>query len=184
MGSLSEAVLGNGELSYMNIGLSRAPYWGGFTNTFTYRNWELYMHTTYSLNYKVYNSILAEYTSGTSWTSSNLHKVPSSLKIWENPGDKADIPMVNADPAFVQELNDETSFCYTDASHLRISNIRLTYNFPRQWMKVVGVQSAALSFSCDNVYTFASKFFSGMDPENVGGWAAPRRFIFSLNVTF
>lgn len=68
--------------------------------------------------------------------------------------------MVNADPAFVQELNDETSFCYTDASHLRISNIRLTYNFPRQWMKVVGVQSAALSFSCDNVYTFASKFFS------------------------
>ena len=184
VGSLSEAVLGNGELSYMNIGLSRAPYWGGFTNTFTYRNWELYMHTTYSLNYKVYNSILAEYTSGTSWTSSNLHKVPSSLKIWENPGDKADIPMVNADPAFVQELNDETSFCYTDASHLRISNIRLTYNFPRQWMKVVGVQSAALSFSCDNVYTFASKFFSGMDPENVGGWAAPRRFIFSLNVTF
>ena len=184
VGSLSEAVLGNGELSYVNIGLSRAPYWGGFTNTFTYRNWELYMHTTYSLNYKVYNSILAEYTSGTSWTSSNLHKVPSSLKIWENPGDKADIPMVNADPAFVQELNDETSFCYTDASHLRISNIRLTYNFPRQWMKVVGVQSAALSFSCDNVYTFASKFFSGMDPENVGGWAAPRRFIFSLNVTF
>ena len=29
VGSLSEAVLGNGELSYVNIGLSRAPYWGG-----------------------------------------------------------------------------------------------------------------------------------------------------------
>lgn len=43
---------------------------------------------------------------------------------------------------------------------------------------------AALSFSCDNVYTFASKYFAGMDPENVGGWAAPRRFIFGLNVTF
>ena len=184
VGSLSEAVLGNGELSYVNIGLSRAPYWGGFTNTFIYKNWELYLHTTYSLNYKVYNSVLAEYTSGTSWTSSNLHKVPSGLKIWEKPGGKADIPMVNADPAFVQELNRETSFCYTDASHLRISNIRLTYNLPQQWMKKICVQSAALSFSCDNVYTFASKYFAGMDPENVGGWAAPRRFIFGLNVTF
>ena len=29
--SLVDATLGNGELSYVDIGLSRAPYWGGFT---------------------------------------------------------------------------------------------------------------------------------------------------------
>lgn len=182
--SMIDATNGNGEMSYVNIGLGRAPYWGGFTNTFSYKNWELYVHTAYSLKYKVYNDIITEYTSGTDWTYRNLHKVPSVWKIWEKPGDKADIPMVNADPAFMQDLGRETSFSYTDASHFRISNIRLTYRFPQQWMNAIHLQSAALSFTCDNVHTFTSKQFAGNDPDNVNGWAAPRRFIFGLNVTF
>lgn len=182
--TMLEATNGNGEASYVNVGLSRAPYWGGFTNTLSYRNWELYVHTTYSLHYKVYNDILAEYTSGTRWMRNNMHKLPSGWKIWEKPGDKADVPMMNADPADMLDLGNETSFCYTDASHFRISNIRLTYRFPQAWMDAVHLQSAALSFSCDNVHTFTSKRFIGNDPENVGGWAAPRRFIFGLNVTF
>lgn len=182
--TMVEATSGNGELSYVNIGLGRAPYWGGFTNTFSYKNLELYVHTTYSLKYKVYNRIKASYTYGNDWTTSNLYKLPSGWKIWEKPGDEADIPMVNADPAFVQNLGSETSFAYTDASHWRISNIRLTYRLPQQWMNSIHLQSAALSFSCDNVYTITSKKFVGIDPENVGGWAAPRRFIFGLNVTF
>ena len=182
--TLTEATNGNGELSFVNIGLGRAPYWGGFTNTFSYKNWDLYVHSTYSLHYKVYNELKAEYTSGTRWTTQNLHKVPSQWKIWKEKGDQADIPMVNADPAFKQDLSSATSFCYTDASHWRISNIRLTYRLPQEWLKVIYLQSAALSFTCDNVYTLTSKEFAGNDPENVGGWAAPRRFIFGLNVTF
>lgn len=182
--TLTEATNGNDELSFVNIGLGRAPYWGGFTNTFSYKNWELYIHTTYNLHYKVNNTLKSEYTYGTLWTGQNLHRVPSVWKIWKEKGDKADIPMVNADPAFKQDLSSETSFCYTDASHWRISNVRLTYRLPQEWLKAVYLQSAALSFTCDNVYTLTSKEFAGNDPENVKGWAAPRRFIFGLNVTF
>ena len=94
------------------------------------------------------------------------------------------IPMMNADPAYMLDLGTETSFCYSDASHFRISNIRLSYRFPQAWMEMLHLQSAALSFSCDNVHTFTSSRFIGNDPENVAGWAAPRRFIFGLNVTF
>ena len=114
----------------------------------------------------------------------NLHKLPSGWKIWEKAGDKADIPMMNADAAYMLDLGTETSFCYSDASHFRISNIRLSYRFPQAWMEMLHLQSAALSFSCDNVHTFTSSRFIGNDPENVAGWAAPRRFIFGLNVTF
>ena len=32
---------------------------------------------------KVYNDVLAEYTSGTGWMRNNLHKLPSGWKIWE-----------------------------------------------------------------------------------------------------
>lgn len=182
--TLIDATLGNGESSFVDIGLSRAPYWGGFTNTLTYKNWELYVHTVYNLHYKVYNSILSSFTNGRSWTTGNMYKVPDHWKIWENPGDDADLPMVNADPAFRQDLSTNTSFAYMDASHLRISTIRLSYNFPQQWLKSIGMQSATLSFNCENVYTFASKDFLRSDPENLNGWAAPRQFVFGLNVTF
>lgn len=83
-----------------------------------------------------------------------------------------------------RDLGMETSFCYIDARHFRISNIRLTYHFPQEWMNAIHLQSASLNFSCDNVHTFTSKRFLGADPEGVEGWAAPRRFIFGLNVTF
>ena len=52
--TLTSATSGNGELSYQNIGLKRAPYYGGFTNTFQYKNFELYLHMTYSFGYKAY----------------------------------------------------------------------------------------------------------------------------------
>lgn len=182
--TLTDATLGNGENSYVNIGLSRAPYWGGFTNTFNYKNWELYVHMAYNLHYKVVNTLIQDYTNGRTWASRNLHKVPSRWKIWEKPGDQADIPMVNADPSFIQDLGTETSFAYMNASHLRISTIRLSYSFPQKWLRTIPLQSALLSVSVDNVHTFTSKDFAGNDPENAGGWAAPRQIVFGLSATF
>ena len=182
--TLTDATLGNGENSYVNIGLSRAPYWGGFTNTFNYKNWELYVHMAYNLHYKVVNTLIQDYTNGRTWASRNLHKVPSRWKIWEKPGDQADIPMVNADPSFIQDLGTETSFAYMNASHLRISTIRLSYSFPQKWLRTIPLQSALLSVSVDNVHTFTSKDFAGNDPENAGGWAAPRQIVFGVSATF
>lgn len=176
-----EATDGNGELSYVNIGLNRAPYWGGFTNTLSYKNWELYVHTTYSFKYKTYNGILNEYASPDNWMLGNIHHLPSEWKIWEKPGDQADIPMISR---YGESLGNDSSFKYQNAGHFKISNIRLTYHFPQEWMNAIHLQSASLNFSCDNVHTFTSKRFLGSDPENTEGWTAPRRFIFGLNVTF
>lgn len=181
--TLREVTSENSELSYVDIGLSRAPFYGGFSNTFTYKNWELYVHTSYSFKYKVHDGVKTSYT-GRGWLSSNLYKMPSNWTIWQKPGDEADLPIANADPAFNQDLGTSTSFGYVNASHWRIQNIRLAYNFPKAWMKSIGFQSIGISLTCDNVYTFTSKEFAGRDPEMPDGWAAPRRFILGVNVNF
>ena len=181
--TLQEVTSSNGELSYVDIGSSRAPYYGGFSNRFTYKNWELYVHTSYSFGNKVYDALKTSYT-GRGWLSHNLYKMPSKWTIWQQPGDKADLPIANADPAFRQDLGTSTSFGYVNGSYWRIQNIRLAYNFPKKWMNAIGFQEIGLSFTCDNVYTFTSKDFAGRDPETPDGWAAPRRFIFGLNVGF
>lgn len=182
--TLTAATSGNGELSYQNIGLKRAPYYGGFTNTFQYKNFELYLHMTYSLGYKAYSYLKTSYTDGTAWLYNNMYKVPSKLKIWKEPGDEADIPMVNSDPAYTQNLYGNTSFGYMNAGHLRISKIRLSYNFPEKWLRQIWVQNLSLSFTCDNVGVITSRHFIGADPENLGDWPAPRRYVFGLNFTF
>ncbi|MEG0797044.1 MAG: SusC/RagA family TonB-linked outer membrane protein, partial [Odoribacter sp.] len=182
--TLTAATAGNGELSYQNIGLGRAPYYGGFTNTFDYKNFELYVHMSYSLGYKAYSNLKSSYTDGRAWLMGNLYSVPSNLKIWQQAGDKADIPMVNSDPAYTQNLYNTTSFGYMNAGHLRISQIRLSYRLPAQWLQPIRMQAVALSFACDNVCVITSRNFVGADPENMSGWAAPRRYVFGLNFTF
>ena len=182
--TLTAATSGNGELSYQDIGLKRAPYYGGFTNTFQYKNFELYVHMTYSFGYKAYSYLKTSYTDGTAWLYSNMYKIPSGLKIWREPGDDADIPMVNSDPSYTQNLYGTTSFGYINSGHVRFSKIRLAYNFPERWLRQLRIQNLALSFTCDNVGVITSRNFIGADPENLGDWPAPRRYVFGLNFTF
>lgn len=178
------ATSGNNQLSYVDCGLSRAPYWGGFTNTFNYRNWELYVHTTYAFGFKVRDGISSAYASGRGWLSDNKKKLPSELQVWTQPGDRADIPMQSADPSLYWDLTNGTSFGYVNGSYWKISNIRLAYHFPENWLKALTISDASLSFTCDNVCAVTSKKFHGVDPENPTGWVAPRRFVFGLNVSF
>ena len=182
--TLTAATSGNGELSYQDVGLKRAPYYGGFTNTFQYKNFELYVHMTYSFGYKAYSYLKTSYTDGTAWLYSNMYKIPSGLKIWREPGDDADIPMVNSDPSYTQNLYGTTSFGYINSGHVRFSKIRLAYNFPERWLRQLRIQNLALSFTCDNVGVITSRNFIGADPENLGDWPAPRRYVFGLNFTF
>lgn len=178
------ATSGNGQLSYVEHGLSRAPYWGGFTNTFSYKNWELYVHTTYAFGFKVRDGISSAYATGRGWLNNNVRKLPSDLKVWTKPGDRADIPMQSCDNSIRWGLTDQTSFGYVNGSYWKISNIRLAYRFPENWLKALTIQDASLSFTCDNVCSVTSRKFFGSDPENPTGWVAPRRFVFGLNVSF
>ena len=113
-----------------------------------------------------------------------MYKVPSNLKIWQKPGDVADIPMVNSDPAYSQNLYGATSFGYMNAGHLRFSKIRLSYHFPEKWLERIQVKNLSLNFTCDNVCVITSRNFVGADPENTGDWPAPRRYVFGLNFAF
>jgi TonB-linked SusC/RagA family outer membrane protein len=175
------------ERSKVNAGLSRAPFWGGFSNTFSWREWELSINTAYAFHYRVLNPLKRAYVNGRSWISGNLYSVPDAWKIWEKAGDIADLPAINADPSLLrteQDFDGESTILYSDASHWRVSTVRLDYAVPARWTASLGLRAAGLYFLLDNVYTFTAKDFAGFDPENPGEWAAPKRFIFGLNFNF
>ena len=181
--SYALATDGNGDLSNQYVGLSRAPYFGGFTNTFTYKNFSLYVHMNYSLGNVVMNNVKTYMASGRDWMSRNVYRVPEKLKIWRQPGDQADIPMINADPSLNWNLSN-TSYYYQKGDYARLQTIRLSYSFAPELLSKIRIQRAEMSFTVDNVATIASKDFVGRDPENVGGYGAPRRYMIGLNVGF
>lgn len=182
--SYSLATAGNGELSNQYIGLDRAPYFGGFSNTFTYKGFSLFVNMNYSFGHMVNNNLKMNMASGRNWMSGNVYKVPKKLKVWQKPGDRADIPRINADPSLNQNLSMNTSYFYQKGDYARLQTVRLSYTFAPSLLSKIGLQRAELSFSVDNVAFIASKKFVGLDPENPGAGGAPRRYMFGLNVGF
>lgn len=131
----------------------------------------------------MYDKIWNEYADGKNWLTKNLHRLSDKVKIWEKPGDLADIPIINSDPAIYTDLS-SSSYPYVNGIYWKIANLRLTYHLPEFWLNMLKIKEASLSFVCDNLYTLTSKRFLGIDPENSSGWGAPRRFIVGLNVNF
>ena len=62
-----------------------------------------------------------------------------------------------------RNANEPTGRYLEDGSYIRIKNLTLSYNIPSRLVKKVGLSSASVYLSADNLWTYSR--FSGMDPE-------------------
>lgn len=91
--------------------------------------------------------------------------------------------------------NGGTDLRTKDATYFSLRDITLSYNFPEKWVKHIGMQSARLSFSAQNLCYLYNGLISGSNPESIisnnpltpidfGGVPYSRTFALSLNVRF
>ena len=118
------------------IGKATPDYFGGISNDFKYKNWDLSIATQFSVGNKVYNLIRTTYQS-MGWSNggwdadNNLVQVFANNativnKRWEKKGDKTDIP--RASLIFSNYLQNSSQFL-EDASFFRIRTVNLGYTF-------------------------------------------------------
>lgn len=71
-----------------------------------------------------------------------------------------------------------------NAAYMRVKNVTLSYNFPKQWIRSLNMSQLRVFASAENLFTFTS-LPKGYDPETVS-WNYPlyRTISFGLNVTF
>jgi len=123
----------------------------GFTNTFSYKSFELSIFLQGVYGNDIYN--------GTMLYLGNLtaedNQIAKMLNRWKKPGDITDVPRVG------DQLN--SSRFIEDGSFMRIKNVSLGYTFKKEWLDKVKIKSAKLYASVQNLYTFTK--YSGMDPE-------------------
>jgi TonB-dependent starch-binding outer membrane protein SusC len=192
------------------IGNPWPKLFGGFTNTFSYKGFDLSVLITGTFGQDVYNQI-AKVNSKTStiYTSRNLLVdalnyarvvMKAGQPIIENAG--TSIPrFTNSQVANDNNYNTTSSYWVEDGSYVRIKNISLAYSLPASLIsKQKIIKGVRAIIGAQNVYTFTN--YSGFDPEvgsyvgansnngnqaiglDFGRYPLTPIYTFSLNVNF
>jgi len=169
----------------------------GLANTFTYKNWSLYVFIVGSGGNKVrlnpvYDSV---YDDLTVFTKDFTNR-------WINPGDEniTNVPVI-ADKRLIENnggvrtlAKAYNTYNYSDVriadgDFVRLKNISLGWEFPKDFKKKLGVSTFTLKGSAVNPWLiYSDKRLNGQDPEfrNTGGVAFPitSQYTFAINLSF
>ncbi|MFL9835354.1 SusC/RagA family TonB-linked outer membrane protein [Chryseobacterium terrae] len=185
-----------------DLGNAQAKFYGGFNQTFRYKNWDMSLMFNFSVGNKVYNANKLEYSTQYLYKDNNMSADVANRWRWFNDaGEKVN------DPTQLAALNANTtgwtppagayflhSYGIEDGSFLRLNNVTLGYSLGKDFTKQLGLSNFRLYFTMNNVFTITG--YSGYDPEantrrnpltpGVDYAAYPRsRFILSgVDITF
>jgi len=160
------------------LGKATPDYFGGWTNDFKYKHWDLSISSQFSIGNKVYNLIRTTYqTVGWSdggWDGNNvLYQVYANNativnRRWKKPGDNTDIP--RASLIFQNYMQNSSQFI-EDASFFRIRTLNLGYTLKP---KKPGLYSSLrIYLQAQNLWV-STKYY-GFDPEvSSNGGSSPQ----------
>ena len=141
-----------------SIAGSRIPsLYGSWSNSFSYKNFDLNVMTTYSIGGKMldgvyygmlYNTYVGE--------SAHINRRNS----WQKPGDITSIPRIDVGGAFTTTRTGDELI---DASYFAIKNITLGYSLPTKLIRSIGIESLRATLTADNIHVFTA--MKGMDPQ-------------------
>lgn len=140
------------------IGVRDAPYFGGFTNTFKYKNFELGVFFSFLFGNKIYNNDRANVENPTYYFDNMALLVASE---WRKAGDITNIPRAN------QTFRSATTHFLEDGSFLRLRNVQLSYTLPNDVAKRLGMSNVRVYAGGQNLWTGFK--FLGFDPEVSNG---------------
>ncbi|TVR40046.1 MAG: TonB-dependent receptor [Bacteroidia bacterium] len=139
------------------IGDPNPDFTGGLSNRLTYQNFELSVFLQFSYGNDIFNGtrIYIESMKGSD------NQTTAVLDRWRQPGDETNIPRATElDP---NNNNRISSRFIEDGSYLRVKNLTLSYQLDRSLANRLGMSSARVFVTGQNLLTFTN--YSGMDPE-------------------
>ena len=172
------------------FGNTNPKVYGGWDNTFRYKNFDLNVLLTYQFGYYVYYGTWAGLHDQRFW---NNHK--DVLEAWKKPGDIATVPK----PMYGDNVSNGSalpmSYNAFKGDFVKVKNVTLAYNFPAKLANKAKLSSARIFVAGQNLAIITD--YPGPDPEvssNGNGNANQgidrntiangRNYVIGLNVTF
>jgi TonB-linked SusC/RagA family outer membrane protein len=144
-------------------GSPQPDYYGGFTNTLTFRNFELRGFLQFSQGNKVFN-MMRIFTDDAGYSYDN--KTTHILNRWQQPGDITDEPRASFDGTSGGRFM--STRMVEDGSFIRLGEVTLGMRLPERLASAARMNNAKLFVSGRNLHTWTK--YSGYNPDvNTGG---------------
>lgn len=162
------------------------PKWtGGLTNTFSYKGFNLSIFIQTAQGQMAWNGL-----KGVAGDEMGRRNMTTEIGYW-TPENRS-----NEFRSLKKQSNKHGYGYYEDASYTRLKDVTLSYTFPENWIRKIGMQSLTVYASGRNLYTWTS--WKGWDPEanqtgrgsgsGINSWENnypyTRSYVFGLNVSF
>ena len=174
------------------IGNPNPDFFGGITNTFQYKNFDLSIMGQFSYGNDVFNYNLASGLDGSNKSSNGFI---DWTRRWRNPGDITDVPRPTPGSLDNTAISDRF---VEDGSFFRLRNITLGYTLDAKTLQKLKVKSLRVYATVQNAFVFTK--YRGYDPEvasnqgganqgliygyDYGSYPQPRIFTAGVNLTF
>ncbi|RAI89448.1 SusC/RagA family TonB-linked outer membrane protein [Algoriphagus yeomjeoni] len=166
---------------YHYAGTSIPDFFGGVTNTFTYKGFSLNVLVSYSVGGKIYDGVYASLM--TADPDGNALHV-DALNRWQEPGDITDVPKMDVTGA--AQTNAGSDRWLIDGSYLNLRSINLSYNLPKSLLQRISVAGASVYVAGENLGWMSNRkgmYVSGNFAGTTSNTYTPARtFTVGLNV--
>ncbi|MCR4860181.1 MAG: TonB-dependent receptor [Bacteroidales bacterium] len=162
----------------------------GWTNQFSYKNWDLNVVLDAQYGGLIYWGF--GYASGLNRHMENAFSVYARNR-WRSPSEPGDGISQKAGSSNVfLALVSQTRYLFK-SDYLKLRNVSLGYNIPRQWCRSIGIDGIRLSLNAQNLFSLdeypgysieASGMGGATGGSDGGNYPAVRTFTFGVNVNF
>lgn len=165
-------------------------FFGGLTNTLTYKGFDASAFLVFSYGNEIYNHNRFFGEGGGARDAARVI-FASNLNRWQQPGDITDVP--RSDGVNVNNYKDGGSRWLEDGSYLRLRSLTIGYTLPKQVSDKLHLEKLRFYLQGNNLFTWTS--YTGLDPEaaasssqneqgiDLGTPPQPRSFQLGINLT-
>lgn len=158
----SQSVTNNvDEADRVIVGKGYPDWFGGLTNTLSYKGFELSFLFTFQLGGDMWDdNHYYGVTDGNNLGNQNFRR--DAADHWRKPGDKSDNPIIiSANP--LKSSENTSSRRMVSSDYLRLKTLTFGYNLPSSWTNRIGVKGMMIYMNANDVLTFSQSKYT--DPE-------------------
>ena len=152
------------ELDIKYLGNSLPKMQGGFNVTLQYDSWKLVAR----FNYRWGNKIINTARMGLESMYGTQNQCSSVTYRWRKDGDETQIPRALYGTGYNYQVS---SRFVEDGSFLRFNNLQISYSFPKQKLKKLGLTTLSAYMTLNNLFCWTK--YTGIDPEISAGTYTP-----------
>lgn len=185
------------------IGNANPKFTGGWTNQFTYKNFDVSVFVNFVVGNDIYNANKSEWTDG-AFTNLNTLEIMKDRFTYINPSgarvtDPTELAKINVNAKIWSPVRVQRWWLHSwqveDGSYLRFNNVTLGYTLSKKLLNKMKIGNFRIYGTVNNLATVTN--YSGYDPDvtarrtdpltpgvDFAAYPRARTWLFGVNVTF